>query len=200
MTVFCSNCGTPDNEGSKFCGNCGTALDQTQQANQSVPASPATVNYQAPVQQGYQEQWYPPQEGRPTGITVLAILTALGILGTTLGLPAVFQYGALSGILTLMGYGLSIGVFYAMWYMKKWGVKYIFAAEIAGIGISAIDIFIVTPTVIRQQFMDLGYEGDELELVTQVALGFSEFLFIFGVVLTILILGYVNSKKHLFVN
>ncbi len=195
MTVFCSNCGTPDNEGSKFCGNCGTALDQTQQANQSVPASPATVNYQAPVQQGYQEQWYPPQEGRPTGITVLAVLTGIGIAANTFSI-----LGGSTDFLTLISYFLSIGVFYALWYMKSWGVKFIFGSQIFSAILSTISTFIYGPIVLRQTLAESGLEGSDLDAAVEFAMAFAQGVYIMGMLLTAVILWYVYSKRHLFVN
>ena len=213
MTVYCSNCGIPDDKGSKFCRNCGTALDQNQEdpvqasqdSNTQPLAQPVAQSLSRPVG-AYQSQTYSqpiqgPADGvRTTGLTFLALIIGLfGVIGA-IGLPQSFAGGIIPGSLALISVSLSLGIFYAIWYMKEWGVKFVIGARVAAAGISLYDLYVLSPPLLRQTLIDQGWEGTELDVLYAAAFSFAQTIVFAGIVISLIIIAYVYSKRELFVN
>ena len=59
--MFCSNCGTPYEEGVAFCANCGTKLDN-QQPQQEAQPQYQQPEYQQPQYQQPQQQYQAPYQ------------------------------------------------------------------------------------------------------------------------------------------
>lgn len=202
MTLYCSDCGVGNEDTTKFCSSCGKQIVISQGNQQQGYAQPQQGysnldQFQRPA---YQQQVVPGQVIRPTGITILSVLTGISIFFTIIGLGNIFQFGTFSGISILINLALNIGVLYAMWNMKVWGIKFIIGARIGTTILSALDVFVITPAIIRQIYEELGFTGSEVELLLQAYRSVATLGFGFGVVITVLILGYIYSKKELFIH
>lgn len=108
--MFCTKCGTQNDDNLNFCASCGAPLKEEQPAPQQPAQQPVQPTYQQPVQQpaqpAYQQPGYPVQQpvvpGKGMGIAGMV----LGIIGLVLmcfwylGIPCAIIGLILSGLAT----------------------------------------------------------------------------------------------------
>src|SRR5512140_673603 len=82
------------------------------------------------------QQYFPPAPPRPMGVTILAVLAAIGgifaLLGTVCGFAAIFIlpfFGILVSLILLVSGVLNLVFAYGAWYLKPWGWTLGIAAE-----------------------------------------------------------------------
>lgn len=217
MSNFCGECGSQNDDQSQFCQSCGNKMSSAQPPQEGYQQAPQQGNQQTP-QQGYQQ---PPQQGygainqfqgqpgqqmtpgqvfRPTGITILMVLLGIGLVISILGIGSSFENGAISGIIGLIVIGINAGTFYAMYGMKKWGVKFIISSKIFGTVLSAINLFVLTPMLIRDLFANEGFTEAEIDNLVQFSISIASIGFYFSLAITGLILAYIYSKRELFIH
>ena len=105
MANFCTNCGAPNDEGTKFCANCGTAMPEPAPAEQPVQEP---VYAQQPVQQegyypqpqDYQQNPYAPAPEKKSSkkpiIIAVSVVLVIGIVFGILAICGVFSSGGSS--------------------------------------------------------------------------------------------------------
>jgi hypothetical protein len=110
-----------------------------------------------------------PTKVRPTGVTVLAVLAAvggvLGLLGgiAALGLGGVVAAGGLGGLLAVVGIVaivqsvLALAFAYGAWTLKPWGWTLGIVAEAIGIALSVL--FIINGSSITSQAISIIIDG-----------------------------------------
>ena len=131
--MFCQNCGKEISDNAAFCPSCGraTAVSNASQGgpmpSQRYGAPPPQYGAPPPV---YGAQMQPRK--RPTGVTVLAILTLLGGIFLLIFAAIAFAAGSLISSTGLGSIAAGIGafliifalisfaVFYGMWTGTKW--------------------------------------------------------------------------------
>jgi hypothetical protein len=106
---------------------------------------------------------------RPTGVTVLAVLAAvggvLGLLGgiAALGLGGVVAAGGLGGLLAVVGLVaivqsvLALAFAYGAWTLRPWGWTLGIVAEAIGIALSVL--FIINGSSITSQAISIIIDG-----------------------------------------
>ena len=204
MTKYCSECGAENDAQTQFCQSCGNNMSSSEQ-----PPQQPQQGYQQPPQQGYGainqfqgqpgQQMMPGQVYRPTGITILMVLLGIGLVFSILSIGSSFANGAISGIIALIIIGINAGTFYAMYGMKRWGVKFIISSKIIGTGLSAIDLFVLTPILIRDLFAAQGFTEAEIDSLVQMTISMASIGFYISLAITGLILWYIYSKRELLI-
>ncbi|MCY3410728.1 MAG: zinc ribbon domain-containing protein [Candidatus Heimdallarchaeota archaeon] len=221
---FCDGCGFNNTDGTQYCSNCGKQItqQQAQQGQQGYQQQPQQGGYgqlgqfnqpqqgfQQPMQGGYKSQdealafQYKAQGQvfRPTGITILMVLTGIGLAFSLFGIGSIFDYGAVIGIISLVDLAVSGGVFFAMYGMKKWGVKFILIGRGVSTALSGLSAYVLTPMMVAAVFEGTpGYTDADIEMLSEIATAAAIGSFWFGAVITALILWYVYSKKDLFIH
>jgi len=123
IAMFCQSCGKELSDQASFCPSCGRPTAASPQYGQAPP--PAQPQYGTPM--------YAPGQPRtrPTGVTILAVLTLLGGIFFLIFAAIVLAVGTMFGFLPgaiLGGVGAALIVFalisfavtYGMWTGTKW--------------------------------------------------------------------------------
>ncbi len=190
----------------RYCTNCGKELDDfvtiCPDCNQRIPSQDDLIKPQAPP--AYEPHYDPDRQyGRPTGITIVSVLIALGIIGnlsdgvTSLNLIPVY------GISCLMFVIFRIFAIYGLWNMKTWGGNAAIALYCISIVVSAIMTFTMldmfVEIAIQNTEVPYGFRIDEVATRQNIQNMLTMALLI-EVVLGGIVIAYVNSKKEYFVN
>src|SRR5208283_110240 len=131
IVMFCQSCGKEIPDKATFCPNCGAPTAVPPQYGQAPQPSYAPPQPQYGASPPSYPQGQTPPRKRPTGVTILAILTLLGGIFLLIFAAIVLAVGAFVGFLSgavLDGVGaaliifalISFAVTYGMWTGTKW--------------------------------------------------------------------------------
>jgi hypothetical protein len=110
---YCPKCGASVDPNATFCQYCGTTISQSP-GSQPPPSSPPPASPAS-----YSSNPYTTPVSRPTGITILAILAALGGLALIV-FGAVTAFTGIGLIFVVIGL-IEFGVAYGYWTGASWG-------------------------------------------------------------------------------
>lgn len=157
----------------------------------------------------YQTTTYQPatrpshQTGRPTGVTILTVLIALGILVNTADGIANLSLAPILGVYSLSIVLFQIFVVYGLWNMKTWsGYAAIILYCINILGAVFMAFFMLDTIVqmtIDNTFVPYGFRIDKAATRAAVQ-GMLMMSLVMAVIIGGIVIAYVNSKKDLFVN
>ncbi|MHA1214351.1 MAG: hypothetical protein ACTSPG_03600 [Candidatus Hodarchaeales archaeon] len=186
--TFCDTCGEYKKTVGFFCPDCGMRL-QDDRARKLALSKPR-----------YSPSGY--YHGRPTGITILCILVAVGvfqnIINVISNITSIPLFSAISLFFTI----LQILVIYGLWNMKTWGANITMGTYGFEI-ITKLIMMVAMPEVITDLVMaDPGYTGDfasRSEVLTIVQTGLTVEFFI-TLIIGLIIIKYLISRRKYFVN
>ncbi len=214
---FCISCGYALFPDAQFCSNCGTQIPKKSAPLPPVitPSTSYTGEY---AKRGDESARY--DQDRPTGVLVLCVLIGLGIvmnIGGKLLVFSDFSYVPILGIIDLSFVVLQILVAYSLFNMKSWG-------GIAAIGVYLINIaytfiiyvffvdLIIERAIASSPYMEqlasnpiyvAIFRDFKQTTINSIRLSISTSLlssFLISLIIGILILAYVYSKREFFVN
>ncbi|MHA1214271.1 MAG: hypothetical protein ACTSPG_03180 [Candidatus Hodarchaeales archaeon] len=154
----------------------------------------------------YQPKFYSQREqaitkDRPTGVTILVIFLCIGVLGNfSSGLNDLSDLPII-GLFALIFAFLQIIVIFGLWNMKSWAPSGIVALYSLNIVSSFLMIFIMPPIMVDMVLDELGslarYASHSQ--IQSIVLGPLFFQFIAALVIGLIIISYIKSKKEYFV-
>lgn len=201
---FCNYCGAPVLSSVKFCTECGSPIPETGMSS-SVISQKGLIPPQP----------YRPIVRRPTGITLIAIVICIRIFMNSQSIVGDITSGRLTssalssilGLYTLILVVIQVIVVFGLFKMKSWGRKATILMCLVSILGAAVMAFFIPNLIIDMTWQSI---DANLSPIEQAMIGdmYTEYetLFRMGLILTfiietiigVIIIGYLKSKKRIF--
>ena len=209
-TKFCPECGTEQSKSAqpstskneKFCITCETPLLlHTEFCPECGTEQPKRAHYLTAVQMKAQRERYPYMfKNRPTGVTILTILIGLGLPLNIMNITTSFGMSPIIGLIEVTLIILQITSVFGLWNMKRWGANVAMGLYSFNIIYNAILSFVLSDLLADWAWQEYGTSLPSQYKSAFVATFKTTLMsqFFFALILSMIIIGYIYSKREFF--